>query len=145
MSVEDLNEMANYQYNANTEDHESLTATDNLLSERQNRKTEYDVLAEEQGFNLTEKIDEFIESMNECSIDDDLTTQIYWNHHRFSFIELEHYYNIGRAINRFFKGQVKDRDLQRVSNWTRIKKDTLVKATKFAASYTRNQLYSLCR
>ena len=144
--TEYLNQMVNLQPEARPlEDVESASSTDNLLSDLQNHKTEYEVLAQEQGFNLTETIDEFIESMNKHNTVDDLTTQIYWNHHRFSFIELEHYYNIGRSINAFYDGQAKDRDLQKVSILTRMKKDTLVKATKFAASYTRNQLYSLCR
>ena len=144
--TEKLTEMLNPRPEAHPlEDVESATSTDNLLSDLQNHKTGYEVLAEEQGFNLTETIDEFIESMNEHNTVDDLATQIYWNHHRFSFIELEHYYNIGRSINAFYDKQTKDRDLQKVSIRTRIKNDTLVKASKFAASYTRNQLYSLCR
>ena len=144
--TEKLTEMLNPRPEARPlEDVESATSTDNLLSDLQNHKTGYEVLAEEQGFNLTETIDEFIESMNEHNTVDDLATQIYWNHHRFSFIELEHYYNIGRSINAFYDKQTKDRDLQKVSIRTRIKNDTLVKASKFAASYTRNQLYSLCR
>ena len=146
MMTEKLTEMLNPRPEARPlEDVESATSTDNLLSDLQNHRTEYEMLAEEQGYVLTENIEEFIESMNQYNAIDDLTTQIYWNHHRFSFIELEHYYNIGRSINAFYDGQAKDRDLHKVSILTRMKKDTLVKATKFAASYTRNQLYSLCR
>jgi hypothetical protein len=146
MMTENLTEMLNPKPEARPlEDVESATSSDNLLSDLQNHKTEYDLLAEEQGYDLTENIHKFIESINQYSLVDELTAQIYWDHHRFSFRELEHYYNIGRSINAFYKGQVTDKDLLIVSNRTRIKKDTLVKATKFAASYTRNHLYSLCR
>jgi len=146
MMTENLYEMVNQQSEAcPTEDMELNTPNNDCAKEFKNTKSQMVFTEMEEGEGTSDHTaDESKDIVNIFCVVDDFEKYLQLNERYTKYTELHRYYDIGEAINAFYKGDVKNKDLQKLSNRTRIKKDILLKASKFAACYTRDHLSMLC-
>ena len=144
--TENLYEMVNQESEAcPTEDMELTTLNSDCTKELENTTSQkaFSEIGEDEGTS-DHTADEPKDIVNIFCAVDDFAEYLQMNERCTNYFELHRYYDIGEAINKYYKGDEKDKGLQKLSNRTMIKKDILLRASKFAASYTRDHLYMLC-